>query len=92
MIKFFRQSYVIQYVVIALLAIALWIPAFMSGKAVTGLGSPVTPLFNLIDGWLGGFVLARQICAFMLLMLKLYLSIIRSSERSGRWVLLYSCC
>ena len=68
MIKFFRQSYVIQYVVIALLAIALWIPAFMSGKAVTGLGSPVTPLFNLIDGWLGGSVLARQICAFLLLM------------------------
>jgi len=30
MIKFFRQSYAIQYVVIALLAIALWIPAFVS--------------------------------------------------------------
>ena len=69
MIKFFRQSYAVQYVVIALLAIALWIPAFMSGKAVTGLGSPVTPLFNLIDGWLGSSVLARQICAFLLMVL-----------------------
>ena len=68
MIKFFRQSYAIQYVVIALLAIALWIPAFISRKVVSGLDSPVTPLFNLIDGWLGGSVLARQICAFLLLM------------------------
>ncbi len=68
MINFFRQSYAIQYVVIALLAIALWIPAFISRKVVSGLDSPVTPLFNLIDGWLGGSVLARQICAFLLLM------------------------
>ena len=37
MIKFFRQSYAIQYVVIALLAIALWIPAFVAGKVPSGL-------------------------------------------------------
>ena len=37
MIKFFRQSYAIQYVVVALLAIALWIPAFVSGKVTMGL-------------------------------------------------------
>ena len=44
MIKFFRQSYAIQYVVIALLAIALWIPTFISGKMTMGLDEPVTPL------------------------------------------------
>ena len=67
MIKFFRQSYAIQYVVIALLAIALWIPAFVSGKAMMGLGEPVTPLFNLIDGWLGFSPIAQHVFAFLLL-------------------------
>ena len=53
MIKFFRQSYAIQYVVIALMAIALWIPAFATGKLTMGLDSPVTPIFNVIDKLLG---------------------------------------
>ena len=67
MIKFFRQSYAIQYVVIALLAVALWIPAFVSGKVMMGYGSPVTPLFNLVDGWLGFSPIAQHIFAFLML-------------------------
>lgn len=67
MIKFFRLSYAIQYVVIALLAIALWIPAFMSGKVAMGLGSPTTPLFDLIDGWLVFSPVVQHILAFALL-------------------------
>ena len=69
MIKFFRQSYVIQYVVIALLAIALWIPSFVSGKAMVGLGEPVTPIFNLVDGLLGGSPFLQHLVAFLLLVL-----------------------
>ena len=49
MIKFFRQSYAIQYVVLALIAIALWLPAFIAGEVETSLGSSVTPLYNLIN-------------------------------------------
>ncbi len=70
MIKFFRQSYAIQYVVIALMAIALWIPAFGSAKVMMGLGEPVTPLFNLIDGLLGFSPIAQLIFAFLLLVLE----------------------
>ena len=70
MIKFFRQSYAIQYVVIALLAIALWIPAFASAKVSMGLGQPVTPLFNLIDGLLGFAPISQLIFAFLLLVLE----------------------
>ena len=70
MIKFFRQSYAIQYVVIALLAIALWIPAFGSAKVSMGLGGPVTPLFNLVDGLLGFSPIAQLIFAFLLLVLE----------------------
>lgn len=67
MIKFFRQSYIIQYVVIALLAIALWIPAFVSGMATTGLGNPVTPLYNLLDRLLVHYPLLKVGLAFLLL-------------------------
>lgn len=70
MIKFFRQSYAIQYVVIALLAIALWLPAFASAKVATGVGQPVTPLFNLIDGLLGFSPVAQVIFAFLLLVIE----------------------
>ena len=70
MIKFFRQSYAIQYVVIALLAIALWIPAFVSGKMTMGLGSPVTPIFNLVDDLLDFSPIAQHTFAFLLLVLE----------------------
>ena len=69
MIKFFRQSYAIQYVVVALFAIALWIPAFVSGKAIVGLDEPVTPLFNLVDKLLRGSAIAQHALAFVLLVL-----------------------
>ena len=69
MIKFFRQSYAVQYVVVALLAIALWIPAFVSGKAIVGLDEPVTPLFNLVDKLLHGSAIAQHAVAFVLLVL-----------------------
>ena len=70
MIKFFRQSYAVQYVVIALLAIALWIPAFVSGKLTMGLGSPVTPIFNLMDDLLDFSPIAQHVFAFLLLVLE----------------------
>lgn len=70
MIKFFRQSYIIQYVSIALLAIALWIPAFVSGKVTMGLNEPVTPLFNLMDGLLGFSPFAQHLFAFILLIVE----------------------
>ena len=48
MIKFFRNSYLTQYVSIALLLIALWIPSFVTGNIDPTLRSPVTPLYNLL--------------------------------------------
>lgn len=71
MIKFFRQSYAIQYVVVALMAIALWIPAFVAGKATVGLDEPVTPLFNLVDKLLRGSTIAQHAVAFVLLVLEI---------------------
>jgi len=70
MIKFFRQSYAIQYVVIALMAIALWIPVFVSGKATIGLNEPVTPIYNLVDRLLSFSPIAQHAFAFVLLMVE----------------------
>ena len=70
MIKFFRQSYAIQYVVIALMAIALWIPAFVSGKVTMGLNEPVIPIFNLVDRLLSFSPIAQHAFAFLLLVLE----------------------
>ena len=70
MIKFFRQSYAVQYVVIALMAIALWVPAFVWGKAIVDMGEPVTPLYNLLAGLLGGSAILQHIVAFVLLVVE----------------------
>lgn len=70
MIKFFRQSYPLQYVILALMAIAFWMPSFISGKAVVGMDSPVTPLFNLVDRLLGNSSIAQHAVAFVLLLVE----------------------
>lgn len=67
MIKFFRQSYLIQYIVLALLALALWIPAFVAGGAGSDLTSPVTPLYNWFDHILGFSPYAKLAFAFLLM-------------------------
>ena len=48
MIKFFRNSYLVQYVTIALLLVALWVPSFIMGNVDVTWRSPVMPLYNLL--------------------------------------------
>ena len=50
MLKFFRHSYIAQLVVIVLLIVVLWIPAFVTQFRDTAVGTPTTPLYNLIAG------------------------------------------
>lgn len=70
MIKFFRQSYALQYVILALFAVAFWAPTFIAGVVPTDLGSPVTPLFNLIERLLGFWSYAKLIFAFLLMLVE----------------------
>ena len=67
MIKFFRNSYIIQYVIIALLCIALWVPSFITGNVDAALRSPVTPLYNLIADVLDFWPPAMLIFAMLLM-------------------------
>ena len=66
MIRFFRQSYIIQYVIIALLCIAIWIPSFITGNVDTSWRSPVTPLYNLLADLLDFWPYAMLLFAFVL--------------------------
>ena len=70
MIKFFRQSYAIQYVVIVLMIIAFWVPSFIEGRVETGLDSPVTPLYNLIERLLSFSPYAKLAFAFLMMLLE----------------------
>lgn len=70
MIKFFRQSYPVQYVMIVLMIIAFWIPSFIAGRVQTDLGSPVTPLFGFIERILGFSSYAKLVLAFLLMVLE----------------------
>lgn len=67
MIKFFRQSYIIQYIMLAILALALWIPSFVATPTNVDMTSPVTPLYNLFDRILGFSPYAKLAFAFLLM-------------------------
>ena len=70
MIKFFRQSYAIQYVILALLAVAFWVPTFIAGVVPIDLGSPVTPIFNTLERLLSFWPYAKLIFAFLLMLVE----------------------
>lgn len=66
MIRFFRNSYIIQYLALALICLALWIPAFITGNVDATWRSPVTPLYNLVANLLDFWPYALLILAFLL--------------------------
>lgn len=67
MIRFFRNSYLIQYLAIALLIIALWIPSFVMGNVDVVWRSPVTPLYNLMADILDFWPPAMLVFAMLLM-------------------------
>lgn len=67
MIKFFRNSYLIQYLTIALLVVVLWIPSFITGNVDAAWRSPVTPLYNLVAGILDFWPPAMMVFAMLLM-------------------------
>lgn len=66
MIRFFRNSYIVQYVVIALLCIAIWIPSFITQNVDVAYRNPVTPLYNLVADILDFWPYAMLLFAFFL--------------------------
>lgn len=67
MIKFFRNSYLVQYVTIVLLLIVLWIPSFITVNVDTSWRSPIMPLYNLVANILDFWPPAMLIFAMLLM-------------------------
>lgn len=67
MIRFFRNSYLIQYLAIALLIIALWIPSFAMGNVDVVWRSSVMPLYNLMADILDFWPPAMLVFAMLLM-------------------------
>lgn len=65
MLKFFRHSYIAQLVVIVLLLVTLWIPAFVTQFHDTAVGTPTTPLYNLIAGLFDSSSSAMTVLTFV---------------------------
>ena len=65
MLKFFRHSYIAQLIVIVLLLVALWIPAFVTQLRDTAVGTPTTPLYNLIAGLFDSSSSAMTVLVFI---------------------------
>lgn len=65
MLKFFKHNYIAQLVVIVLLLVALWIPAFVQNMSDVAVGMPTTPLYNLIADIFGSSSLALTIFTFI---------------------------
>ena len=86
MIKFFRNSYLVQYVTIALLLIALWIPTFITGNVDTAWRSPVTPLYNIVANLFDFWPPAMLIFAMVLMGFEtlFFNSILVSNQVIGR--------
>ena len=70
MIKFFRQSYAVQYVILALMAVAFWLPSFLAGRVPADQSSPVTPLYNVVEHLLRFSPYAKLAFAFLLMLLE----------------------
>lgn len=70
MIKFFRQSYAVQYLILALMAIVFWLPSFIAGKVPVDLSSPATPLFNVVERLLRFSPYAKLVFAFLLMLVE----------------------
>ena len=65
MLKFFKHSYVAQFVVIVLLIAVLWIPVIIIHSQDVGYDYPTTPLYNLLQTLMGFSNVAMTVLVMM---------------------------
>lgn len=66
MLKFFKQSYIAQAVVIVLLIVVLWMPVFLNQSYDKAYEYPTTPMFNLLLGIMGNSNIVMSIFVMLL--------------------------
>lgn len=101
MLKFFKQSYIAQLVVIVLLIAALWAPVFITQSYDVVEEYPTTPLYNILTNIMGFSNIAMTILMMILFissvlffnaMLSVNQLVIRNSSIGAFVVVLCMCC
>ncbi len=70
-IKFFKSSFFIQYLVIGITGLSLWLSAFLNPPGMPGPEGPV-PLYSIVYSLFHGMPLLASITAFLLLLAETY--------------------
>ena len=70
-IRFFKSSFFVQYLVIGIIGLALWITSFLDPPGMPVPEGPV-PLYALLYDWLAGFPVAASIAGFCLVVAETY--------------------
>lgn len=86
MLKFFRYNYLIQWVVIVVIAIIAWLPVFLRMHGELPAISGTTPLYFLLAGLIGQSSLIMSIIAFVVFVFLLFFfnTILSSNQLSSR--------
>ncbi|MBZ0242313.1 MAG: hypothetical protein K8F24_03780 [Bacteroidales bacterium] len=71
-IRFFRSSFAAQYVLVVLLAVVLWLPAFLKLPAAVEFNIDRQPLFGFTLDALAGFPLLQLVLALLLLLFQAF--------------------
>jgi hypothetical protein len=69
LIKFFRSSFLIQYFVLILVAVAIWIPGFIANPGLPVEPGLITPLYNIWHYLLSFFGFASPAIAFAIVII-----------------------
>lgn len=70
-IRFFKSSFFIQYLVIGIIGLALWITSFLDPPGMPAPEGPV-PLYSLLYSWLAAFPVTASIAGFCLVVAETY--------------------
>jgi hypothetical protein len=85
LIKFFRSSFLLQYITLILLALTLWFPSFIKPLPAV-MPDGYSPVYQLFYPFFSEFPLIATIIAFLLMIFQAFYfnSILASNQLSGR--------
>lgn len=69
LVKFFRSSFASQYIALVIMALILWLPAFLNPQTYIFI-DPLSPFTRLLDFMLGAYPLLTNIIAFVFLIIQ----------------------
>ncbi|HPE43563.1 MAG TPA: hypothetical protein PKV88_05740, partial [Bacteroidales bacterium] len=72
LIRFFRSSFAVQYLVVLLIALVMWLPAFLMPPAIVLIPDGSGLLFVLLAEWLNEFTFVAVLVSFLMVLLLIF--------------------